>query len=299
MTATQGDVPFAVVTYRYLRLAIVVVLSALLASVMIERANAGCWQGSLSAYYYTPVQTVFVGALIAIGVAFVAIEGATPLEDALLNVAGVVAPIVAVVPTSRPQDNCSSTAGLEQRGGATMSADELQLAFIDNNVVALVIAGVVAVTIGWIAARRSATGTVPAIDRSGVAGLAFAVVLLVTGSVWYGFFRDSFVERAHGVAAIVLFAALFATMVVNSRISSPGFRPLYVATAATMAATAVVVVVAGLLVDEWRHQILLLELFQLVPVTVYWAVQTLEHWNGGAGTQLTMTPPTNGSPYSG
>ena len=132
----------------------------------------------------------------------------------------------------------------------------------------------------------------PAIDRSGVAGLAFAVVLLVTGSVWYGFFRDSFVERAHGVAAIVLFAALFATMVVNSRISSPGFRPLYVATAATMAATAVVVVVAGLLVDEWRHQI-------LVPVTVYWAVQTLEHWNGGAGTQLTMTPPTNGSPYSG
>ena len=293
MTTAQEDVPFAVVTYRYLRLAIVVVLSALLASVLIERANAGCWQGSLSAYYYTPVQTVFVGALIAIGVAFVAIEGATPLEDALLNVAGVVAPIVAVVPTSRPEQNCSSTTALEQRvlDGRALSSDELQLAFIDNNVVALVIAGLVAVTIGWIAARRSAAGSVPAIDRSGAVGLAFAVVLLVTGGIWYGFFRDSFVERAHGVAAIVLFGALFATMVVNARIASPGYRPVYVATAATMASTAVVVVVAGLVVDEWRHQILLLELFQLVPVTVYWAVQTLEHWEGGIGVDAPGVDP--------
>lgn len=281
MTATPEDVPFAVATYRYLRLAIVVVLSALLASVAIERIDAGCWQGSLSAYYYTPVQAVFVGALIAIGVAFVAIEGATPLEDALLNVAGVVAPIVAVVPTSRPADNCSSTESLV---GDVAVSDELQLAFIDNNVVALVIAGVVAVTIGWIAARRSAAGSVPAIDASGAVGLVFAVVLLAVGGVWYAFFRDSFVERAHGVAAVVLFVALFATIVVNAHRATGGFRTVYALTAATMATTAAVVIVIGAVVDEWRHQILWLELLQLVPVTVYWAVQTLDHWDGGVGT---------------
>ncbi|MEM8618320.1 MAG: hypothetical protein AAGF73_01230 [Actinomycetota bacterium] len=62
------DVSFAVSTYRYLRLSIVVVLVALLASVVFERFQVDCWQGSLGAYYYTPVQPIFVGALMAIAV---------------------------------------------------------------------------------------------------------------------------------------------------------------------------------------------------------------------------------------
>src|SRR5262249_55555658 len=97
-------------TYRYLRLSIVVMVLALFVSVLIERFHVGCWQGSISAYYYTPAHAIFVGALVAIGVSLIAIKGSTDLEDVLLNVAGLLAPIVAFVPTTPPSGSCPSTA---------------------------------------------------------------------------------------------------------------------------------------------------------------------------------------------
>src|SRR4051812_48137400 len=77
----------AVKTWRYLRLAIVVVAVELAASVLYEHAQAPaeCWQTSISAYYYTPAQGVLVGALVAIGVCLVSVKGNTDWEDILLN----------------------------------------------------------------------------------------------------------------------------------------------------------------------------------------------------------------------
>ena len=69
--------PFAVKSYRYLRLSIVVVVLSLMASVLIERSHVSCWQESISAYFYTPVQAVFVSALVVIGVSLIAIKGST------------------------------------------------------------------------------------------------------------------------------------------------------------------------------------------------------------------------------
>ncbi len=268
----DDDVSFAVATYRYLRLSIVVVLVALLASVIFERFQVDCWQGSLSAYYYTPVQPMFVGALIAIGVSFVAIKGSSEIEDLLLNVAGVVAPIVAVVPTRPPNDddNCSSAAILQPD----------QVAFIDNNVTGLIVAGAAAIVIGWIASRRS-DADAPGLDRSALLGIGFAVAFMAVGVGWYTIGRESFLERAHGVAAIVLFLALFGAIVVNAFAAARPYRWWYAGTAIAMVLVAVVVVVAGLLVDEWRHQILVLEAFELIPVGLFWAVQTVEYWDGG------------------
>src|SRR3954454_17073222 len=111
MTGQQQLVPFAIKSYRYLRLSIVVVVAALMASVLLEVVHAGCWQESISAYYYTPTHSVFVGGLVAIGVALIAVKGSTDLEDALLNISGVLAPIVAFVPPSPPlaTDLCQAT----------------------------------------------------------------------------------------------------------------------------------------------------------------------------------------------
>jgi hypothetical protein len=39
-----------------------------------------------------------------------------------------------------------------------------------------------------------------------------------------------------------------------------------------------------LLHDEWRHQVLLLETLEIIPFAVFWAAQTLEHWEGGVPT---------------
>src|SRR4051812_8792439 len=89
---------YAVKSYRYLRLSIVIVLLALLCSVLLERSHAPCWEESISAYFYTPAHSMFIGALVALGVGLIALRGSTDVEDVLLNVAGVLAPIVAFVP---------------------------------------------------------------------------------------------------------------------------------------------------------------------------------------------------------
>ncbi|MEM9517167.1 MAG: hypothetical protein AAGA42_20130 [Actinomycetota bacterium] len=264
----DDDVSFAVATYRYLRLAIVVVLTALIASVLIERANAPCWLGSLSAYYYTPVQPIFVGALISIGVSFVAIKGSSTAEDIALNVAGVVAPIVAIVPTDRPRQVCASS--------ELTLGDER--AFINNNVVALIIAGAVAIGIGWWATRRS-RGQRP--EFSSIVGLGVALVMLVGGAAWYWLDDDSFFSRAHGVAAVVMFLALWVTMLINAVDEDRQFRTVYWGTAVAMVLVAVAVGIGWLVDRHWQHKILVLELFELAPVVVFWAVQTVEHWDGG------------------
>ncbi|NND74497.1 MAG: hypothetical protein HKN44_05780 [Ilumatobacter sp.] len=87
-------------TYRYLRGGMVGVVVLLLATVLYERLKVDCWQTSISAYYYTPVRSLFVGGLMAIGLCLIVIKGNTPWEDTALNTAGMLAPVVAFVPTS-------------------------------------------------------------------------------------------------------------------------------------------------------------------------------------------------------
>ena len=60
---------------------------------------AGCLQPSISAYYYTPVGAVFIGVLVTMGVCLVALKGNTDGEDVLMNLAGMLAPGVAFIPT--------------------------------------------------------------------------------------------------------------------------------------------------------------------------------------------------------
>ena len=64
---------------------------------------ARCWQSSISSYYYTPAQGILVGVLVAIGVCLICLRGASDGEDELLNLTGLCAPFVALVPSpTRP-----------------------------------------------------------------------------------------------------------------------------------------------------------------------------------------------------
>ena len=47
-------------TYRYLRAGMVVVIVMLVAAIVIDSLPTGCWQESISAYYYTAARNVFV-----------------------------------------------------------------------------------------------------------------------------------------------------------------------------------------------------------------------------------------------
>lgn len=269
---------FAVKSYRYLRLSIVVVVAALFASVLYERSRVDCWQESVSAYWYTPVQAVFVGALLAVGVSLVVIRGSTDWEDVLLNVAGLLAPVVAFVPTEAPARRCASVA---------FDVDDPRAAeaFIENNVIGFAVGGAVALVVAAALARRRGRGTGrPRFEPSTATGLVLAAGLLVGGLVWYGAFRDSFLARAHGAAAVAMFVFVFVVMVINAFAADPAYRRIYAATATAMALGAVGTVAAQAVVGTWRHQILWLEVLELVPFGVFWAVQTVEHWDGGVPT---------------
>ena len=61
---------------------------------------------SISDYYYTPVRSLFVGALIGVAACMIALRGNTDTEDKLLNLRGMLAPAVAFIPTT-PNPQCT------------------------------------------------------------------------------------------------------------------------------------------------------------------------------------------------
>ncbi|MBZ5736671.1 hypothetical protein [Nocardioides mangrovi] len=111
--------PIALRTYAAIRLGVVAVILALGFAVWREIANEqhGCVQRSLSAYYYTPVRPVFVGALLIIGFAMIVLWGKTAAEDVALNLAGLLLMVVALVPTL-DANYCSLPTSVAQTGGS-------------------------------------------------------------------------------------------------------------------------------------------------------------------------------------
>jgi peptidoglycan/LPS O-acetylase OafA/YrhL len=57
-------------------------------------------QGSISAYYHTPMRNVFVGILFAVGASLYLYRGYNMLENIVLNIAGILALCIALLPTS-------------------------------------------------------------------------------------------------------------------------------------------------------------------------------------------------------
>ena len=177
-------------TYRYLRGGMPVMLVMLGAALVIERAGASCWQTSISAYYFTAVHAVFIGAICAIGTLLVVYKGSNDTEDVLLNLAGILAFVVAFVPTTRPVLLC---------GASALPVDAVSEHAVVANVWALVVALVVSRAASWWMYRRTGTGrgrsplgTVAVWVQRAV--LAVGLATLVLAPRW-------FVANAHGIAA--------------------------------------------------------------------------------------------------
>lgn len=156
-------------SYQYLRTAMVGLLFGLGMAVLIQTHRQG-WHllASVSAYYYTPAQAMFVGGLVGLGACMIALKGANGWEEVFLNLGGMFAAVVAVVPTSRGADYAAAarlcreeTAGPLLTGKASTGLDCPQVgaleaatrANVHNNMWALVAVGLVglaaAVFIGW------------------------------------------------------------------------------------------------------------------------------------------------------
>ena len=134
----------AVKTYNYLRIALAALVLLLYTAVVLEWWAAGrCLQTSISAYYYTPVHAVFIGVLVTMGVCLVALKGNTDGEDVLMNLAGMLAPGVAFIPTP----------GAEQCSSAPLLDPDIP-AGVANNMPALFVTGAVVGVAALVIARR-------------------------------------------------------------------------------------------------------------------------------------------------
>ena len=119
MSSTQQADETLVKSYRYLRTAMVGLVLCLTVAVIHQSLKQGTILSSISAYYFTSAQTIFVGALIAIGVCMIALRGTTDTDDILLNIGGMLAPVVAVVPTARINDLHKILTACRDSDGAT------------------------------------------------------------------------------------------------------------------------------------------------------------------------------------
>ena len=280
---------YTIKTYRYLRLAMVTMLVLLAAGVLVEWVNnpADCFQPSISDYYYTPAQAVFVGALVTIGVCMIVLKGSTEWEDILLNLGGMLAPVVAFVPTPAGA-TCSSVPNVAPDIAAN----------VENNIAALLVAGVVAVAtvagLAWHARARSVSNW----NRGHTIGMLVAVAVLLGGFAWFLWGRQSFIDNAHYAAALPLFLAIILVAVINAReytqehtgamAARDVARNRYFLVAALLVVLPVLEWVVSKMVST-NHVVLWVEVTVLVLFAVFWLLQTEELWSEGVRAERVRT----------
>jgi hypothetical protein len=271
-----------VTTYRYVRVSIVAVIMLLFAALLVQLAADG-WTllASISAYYYTPVRNVLVGSLVAAAFLLVAVRGRPGLEDALLNLGGMLLPVVAFLPTPVDQE-CPG-------GGRCVPAEFVP--GVEVSLSALLLLGIPGLAFAlWTLVTRSEP------DRFAPSGYAVAVLIWAGFAFWFGPTanwgpRDSLFAFGHYVAAVGVFAMIVAVAMVNARRTDRDahvagrtwpYSRIYASVAAAMA---LVLVGAGLAwAAGWLPGgtlVFWIEAALLALFSVFWLVQTAEFWTLG------------------
>ena len=286
-------------TYRSLRVALIALVVFLGASVIDTWLSAGCWQGSVSAYFYTASHAVFVASLCAVGVCLIVYKGSTRTEDVLLNFAGVLAFVVALAPTK---------SSVPCGGGEPTPFDPT--IGVDNNVLALLIAIVVGVAFYGVV--RSTHPHPP--DQNDVAppvipqrfgglirwALARAATLLSCVERWlpyflglglvayFGLFTMNwtwFADWRHNIAAIAMFVAIILVVLhyaayAAARRRAGNKRGRYVALYLAIAAAMIVALLSAACLQFWEHPlgVLVVEAVCIVFFGFFWVVQSFDLW---------------------
>ncbi len=259
----------ALVTYRTLRVALFGALGLLAVSILFT-----VWRddwavlGSISAYVHTTTEAVFVGTLIAIGMSVLVVRG-TDDEELWLNIAGMLAPVVALVPVA-PQ-------GFDE-------LPEPLVANVRNNVGALLVVGLVALVVLWKWPSDVQADPVKrrALWRALLVYTAIVVGIGVAFLTW-----DASRSHLHYVAAIPMFVCFGVVALRNWQRHDAGrFRSVYRFVTIAMAAAAVVVLawkafsewIADVL-PVWNTSVFWLEVVEILLFAGLWLAQTIERWD--------------------
>ena len=282
---------YSIKTYRYLRMAMIAMIVLLGASLVIEwsKTDPHCLQNSISAYYYTPVRAIFVGSLITIGVCMVVLKGNTEPEDILLNVAGILAPGVALVPTPG-RGTCHSVP--VDLGDAAAN--------VSNNMLALFIIAVPCLVVAAIFIIRDRIRHPNQWTLMYVVGLAVSTLIFGGGLVWFFMDREGFIDNAHYAAAITMFVCIVAVVLLNAEQfrrkqrkhavpHSPANRYSVIALLMVLAP---LVMVGWKALFGWQHAVLWIEGTLIVLFAAFWVSQTQELWNDGIRQELPRSQAT-------
>lgn len=259
-------------TYRYVRLTILGATLLLGVAVVVQTVVGGVLP-SLSAAYYTAAGPMFVASLFVVAAAFLALSGRS-VEQGLLDIAAVLALVVAVVPTTVSSPACAA---------ASSCVDPAVLPAVANNGVA--VASVVLV--GTVAAVVLAV--VQGTFSRGVGVTAGVVAALTVGfAVWAGVAPASFLALAHNAAAVAFFLLVGAVAAIAAwrpQRSPRRFRGAYAAVAGGILlallglGVVLIAAVAGVEVSAPVPWVLIGEVAALVFFAAFWAVQTVELWD--------------------
>ena len=272
-------------SYRYLRITMIGLLLALAAAVFYQSIRQHSVLASVSAYYYTAARTVFVGALIGLGACMIALQGMDNPENTFLNLGGVFAIVVAIVPTGRGADFDTAVRACQQATGAflTQSASKNLAcptvlapcrtptkADVENNMAALVIVGILALILAGIMLFKERPGARP--GRRWVLRRVFRgrAAMGVRGGRSFSLSVDWLAANGHYIAAGCLLACVLGVAGANAHRRRAYLYP-WVAI--------VMVGVSGAVILLWRCGTISLFLVEMVVAflfVVFWGVQTAE-----------------------
>lgn len=257
-------------TYRYVRIGLLVVVVAIGIAVAIQLAS-GVALASISATYYTPGRSVFVGGLCAVALALLALSGHS-LEQTLLDLAAVLAPVIALVPVPAiahagcPEARCLTSAAL-----ADLDAGMLTLAILAP----VVLAAIVVVA----AIQRTLT-------RDVIVTAAIGTGLLLALVGWWRVDAASFARSGHYAATVAFFLLIAAVAVLAAfrpsaatRRRRTGLRLVYTAVAAGIVAALAFLVAAVTGIAAMPVAVLVGEAAALGLFAVFWLAQSVEFWN--------------------
>jgi hypothetical protein len=289
-------------SYRYVRLAIIALLLGLGVSVLYQTEQQH-WLllASVSAYYYTPAQGIFVGALTALAACMIALRGTSDAEDVLLNLGGMFAVMVAVVPTARGADYqtakrlCDKATDNLPSGVDCPTIKALAAATranVGNNMIALLVLGLVGLlVVGGLLARHRQWARLGLVAWVGVGA---AIVIYLTALVTFFAARDWFIDHAHFIAASSLAVCIIGVAIANAYRRHPKGSPKatprnrYSVVAVAMI---VVSVVGAILFFTGAISLFWLEIAVAAMFLVLWTVQTVEQSQLAAAITTTAKPP--------
>ncbi len=287
------------VTYRSLRLALVLAVLMLGVSVLAEVIRASELRESLSSYFYSPTRSILVGVLLVIGFSLIAIHVAQLWEEFWLTLGGMFAIIVALVPTAPPSCTLDVAADAAIPAGGPVPTPLVRdiadrsilecfphgvddglpgwvVAGVWNNVLALIVVGLIAVFVAlrytnWTGGRSSAL----------MWSLVVAAVSLVVGGLLFWLW-DDFRERTHGVAAILTFVCFGAVALINGWLRSGENSGKFLWTYRSVTIGMIVAFVVFLVVQlagGFRTDVFWLEAVEIVLFAIFWLAQTIQHWH--------------------